>query len=90
MPFELKNVPGEFQNIINEIYNPFSHFSIVYIDDILIFSKSIEEHCKRLNSFMDIIKINGLVVSAPKIKFFQTKIRFLGYNIYQAKISPVD
>jgi hypothetical protein len=75
---------------MNDIFNPFSKFCIVYIDDILIFSKSIEEHWKHLNSFLDIIKHNGLVVSSPKIKLFQTKIRFLGYNIYQGKINPID
>jgi hypothetical protein len=73
MPFELKNAPSEFQNIMNEIFNPFSNFSIVYIDDALIFSKSIEEHWKHLTSYLDIIKFNGLVVSTPKIKLFQTR-----------------
>ena len=43
-----------------------------------------------MNSFLSIIKINGLVVSSPKIKLFQTKIRILGYNIYQGKISPIN
>ena len=90
MPFGLKNAPSEFQNIMNGIFNPFSKFCIVYIDDVLIFSKSIYEHWKYLNSFLSIIKINGLVVSSPKIKLFQTKIRFLGYNIYEGKISPID
>jgi hypothetical protein len=75
---------------MNEIFNPFSKFYVVYIDDVLIFSKSIDEHWKHLNSFLSIIKINRLVVSSPKIKLFQTKIRFLGYNIYQGKISPLD
>ena len=90
MPFGLKNAPSEFQNIINEIFNPFSKLCIVYVDDVLIFSKSIDEHWTHLNLFLSIIKYNGLVVSSPKIKLFQTKIRFLGYNIYQAKISPID
>ena len=90
MPFGLKNAPSEFQNIMKEIFNPFSKFCIVYIDDVLISSKSIDEHWKHLNSFLHIIKFNGLVVSSPKIKLFQTKIRFLGYNIYQPKISPID
>jgi hypothetical protein len=75
---------------LNDIFNPFSKFCIVYIDDVLIFSKSIEEHWKHLNSFLDTIKYSGLVVSSPKIKLFQTKIRFLGYNIYRGKISPID
>jgi hypothetical protein len=90
MPFGLKNAPSEFQNIMNEIFNPFSHFVIVYIDDVLIFSKSIDEHWKHLYSFFDIIKHNGLVISAQKIKLFQTKIRFLGYDIYQATIVPIS
>ena len=75
---------------MNEIFNPFNKFCIVYINDVLIFSKSIDEHWKHLHLFLRIVKFNGLVVSAPKIKLFQTKIRFLGYNIYQAKISPID
>jgi hypothetical protein len=82
MSFSLKNAPREFQNIMNEIFNPFSHFSIVYIDDVLIFFKSIEEHWKHLNTFVKIVNANGLVVSASKVKLFQTKVRFLGYNIH--------
>jgi hypothetical protein len=90
MPFGLKNAPSEFQNIMNDIFNPYSHFTIVYIDDVLVFSRSIEEHWKHLNKFLHIIKSNGLVVSAPKIKLFQTKVRFLGFNIYQGQIQPID
>jgi hypothetical protein len=90
MPFGLKNAPSEFQNIMNDIFNHFSHFTIVYIDDVLIFSKSIEEHWKHLNAFLETIKHNGLIVSASKIKLFQTKIRFLGFDISKGKIRPID
>ena len=48
MPFGLKNAPSEFQNMMNEIFNNYTKFSIVYIDDVLIFSNSIEEHFKHL------------------------------------------
>ncbi|KAI8572029.1 hypothetical protein RHMOL_Rhmol01G0167300 [Rhododendron molle] len=90
MPFGLKNAPSEFQNITNDIFNPFSHFIIVYIDDVLVFSNSIDDHWKHLKSFVQTIKHNGLVISAPKIKLFQTKIRFLGYDIYQSTITPIS
>ncbi|CAL9004327.1 unnamed protein product [Prunus brigantina] len=90
MPFGLKNAPSEFQNIMNEIFNPYSHFSIVYIDDVLIFSKSIEQHWKHLHKFLQVVKQNGLVVSAKKIKLFQTKVRFLGFNICQSQFTPID
>ena len=42
MPFDLKNAPYEFQNIMNDIFNDYTKVSIVYIDDVLLFSNSIE------------------------------------------------
>jgi hypothetical protein len=90
IPFDLKNAPSEFQNIMNDILSPLSKYSIVYIYDVLIFSKFIEEHWKHFNSFLEVIKFNGLLVSSTKIKLFLTNIRFLGYNIHQSKISPIS
>lgn len=40
MMFEVKNAPSEFQNIMNDILNPYSTLTIVYIDDILVYSNS--------------------------------------------------
>ena len=86
----LKNAPSEFQNIMNEIFNPFSSHAIVYIDDVLIFSDSLEQHRKHLRAFLNTIKLNGLVISAPKIKLFQTRVRFLGFDIHHGVIKPID
>ena len=86
----LKNGPSEFQNIMNDILNSFSHFTIVYIDNVLVYSNSINEHWKHLYSFLDTIKRYGLVVSAKKIKLFQTKVHFLGYDISEGLICPID
>ena len=82
MPFGLKNAPLEFQNIMNEIFNQFSDFIIVYIDNVLVYSISIKEHWKHLNKFIQTVKSNGLSLSATKINLFQTKIRFIGHHIY--------
>ena len=90
MPFGLKNAPSEFKNIMNEIFNSFSSHAIVYIDDVLIFSESLEQHWKYLRTFLHTIKLNGLIVSAPKIKLFQTKVRFLGFDIHHGVIKPID
>ena len=49
-----------------------------------------QNHFKRLEIFQKIIKENKLVVFAPKIKLFQTKIGFLGYEIYQGMIKPIQ
>ena len=58
MSFGLKNAPSEFQNIMNDIFTPFTDFSIVYIDDILIFSKTTDDHWKHLDTFVKVIKHN--------------------------------
>ena len=90
MSFGLKNAPSEFQNIMNDIFNPYSDFIIVYIDDILVFSKTIESHFKHLYLFEKIIIKNGVVISKAKMSLFQTSIRFLGHNIEQGKIIPIN
>ena len=66
MPFGLKNAPSEFQRIMNDIFNPYFEFCIVYIDDVLIFSNSIEQHFKHLKTFLYVVKAYGLVVSKKK------------------------
>jgi hypothetical protein len=53
MPFGLKNAPSEFQNIMNDIFTPFTNFSI---DDVLIFSKLIKQYWKHLHTFVQIKK----------------------------------
>ena len=90
MPFGLKNAPSEFQNMMNEIFNQFSDFIIVYIDDVLVYSSSIEQHWKHLNKFIETVKSNGLSLSTTKIKLFQTRIRFLGHYIHQGSITPIQ
>ena len=67
---------------MNDIFIPYTNFSLIYIDDVLIFSNSIEHHFKHLETFQNFVRENGLVVSDRKIKIFQTRIRFLGFEIY--------
>jgi hypothetical protein len=74
MPFGLKNAPSEFQRIMNDIFNPFAQFILVYIDAVLIFSTSINQHFKHLKTFFNIVKENGLVLSQTKYNLFQINI----------------
>ena len=71
MPFGLKNAPSEFQNIMNDIFINHTNFILSYIDDILVYSNTLDEHFKHLNIFKYLIIKNGLVISAPKMKLFQ-------------------
>ena len=61
MPFGLKNAPSEFQCIMNEIFNPYTEFSIVYIDDVLIYSDNVDQHWKHLEIFLKTVKTQGLI-----------------------------
>lgn len=63
MPLELKKSLSEFQTIINIIFNNYSYFAAVYLDDMLLFSNSINEHMQHMNEFYEITKDNGLVLS---------------------------
>ncbi|RVW91440.1 polyprotein [Vitis vinifera] len=88
MPFGLKNAPSEFQNIMNEIFNQFSDFIIVYIDDVLIYSDSVEQHWKHLNRFIELLRSNGLSLSATKINLFQTKSKIPRSSYSPRNIHP--
>ena len=89
MPQGLKNAPSEFQEIMNNIFYPHIEFTIVYLDDVLVYSKGINQHIHHLEKFMNIIKEQGLVLSEKKMKIFITKVRFLGYEIHQGTIVPI-
>ena len=64
MPFGLKNAPSEFQNIMNDIFTPHTNFIIVYIDDVLVFSNTIDQHFKHLHIFISVMERSGLAASA--------------------------
>ena len=66
MSFGLKNVPSKFQNIMNDIFNPHFQFIVVYIDDILVFSDSLEKHFVHLKKFFNVIKANGMALLCSK------------------------
>ena len=89
MPFGLKNAPSKFQRIMNKIFNNYSNFIIVYIDDVLIFSPNIDQYFKHIRAFIIKVKQNDFVVSPSKISLFQTRIRFLGFDIHNGTITPI-
>jgi len=75
---------------MNDIFNPYLNFIIVYTDDILVYSKTLEMHIKHLNIFKKIVIQNGLVISKQKMSLFQIEVRFLGNLICPGKITPIQ
>ena len=82
MPFGLTNAPATFQHLMNGILRPFlDDFVIVYLDDILIFSKTVEEHERHLEKVLQALQDNQLYAKASKCEFFRTEVDFLGHII---------
>ena len=75
---------------MNNILIPYSRFAIVYLDDVLIYSDSMDQHLKHLKTFKELIKRHGLVISARKMTLAVTKVRFLGHEIWQGTITPIS
>ena len=81
MPFGLSNAPAVFQELMSVVLNDCHAFAIAYLDDILIFSTSFEEHLIHLNTIFDRLRYHGLKLKLKKCSFLQTETNFLGFVI---------
>ncbi|MCG8034214.1 MAG: retroviral-like aspartic protease family protein, partial [Candidatus Thiodiazotropha taylori] len=82
MPFGLCNGPPTFQRLVEHVLSNL-HWKIclLYIDDIIVFSKTFEEHVERLNQVLARIKSANLKIAPKKCHFFQEKVTFLGHVV---------
>jgi hypothetical protein len=91
MPFGLTNAPSTFQRLMNTILRPVLNLSaLVYLDDIIIFSKTVEEHITHIADVFKILAVNGLKLKAKKCEFFKTKIEYLGHVVSSEGVAPDD
>ncbi|MBW0546167.1 hypothetical protein O181_085882 [Austropuccinia psidii MF-1] len=82
MPFGLNNAPASFQNLVNDIFVDFLHvFVAVYLDDIMVFSSSEEEHFKHVTSALQILRENNLFSNASKCVFHTSSVEYLAYVV---------
>ncbi|MBW0513610.1 hypothetical protein O181_053325 [Austropuccinia psidii MF-1] len=82
MPFGLTNAPASFQNIVNDIFSDFLDiFVVVYLDDIMVFSSSEEEHVKHVASVLQRLRDNNLFAKASKCVFHASSVDYLGYVV---------
>jgi len=84
MPFGLTNAPSTFQSLMNDIFRGYLRkFVLVFFDDILIYSKSWEDHLYHLTCVFDILRTNHLFVRMDKCSFGQQRVNYLGHFIEQ-------
>nr|GFA68802.1 putative reverse transcriptase domain-containing protein [Tanacetum cinerariifolium] len=82
MPFGLKNAPAVFMDLMNRVCKPhLDKFVIVFIDDILIYSKNEKEHEEHLKAILGLLKEEKLYAKFSKCKFWILKVQFLGHVI---------
>ncbi len=84
MPFGLTNAPATFYTLMNGIFwEWFDDFVIVYIDEIFIYSRSLEEHVEHLQKVFQRLRENKLYATLTKCEFGVTEVDFLGHRITQ-------
>jgi hypothetical protein len=84
MPFGLTNAPATFFILMNDIFREWlDDFVVIYIDDILIYSSSMEEHAEHLRKVFQRLRENKLYAKLEKCEFGVTEVDFLGHRITQ-------
>jgi hypothetical protein len=89
LPFGLCNAPATFQATMNKIFAPYLHkFVVVYLDDIMIYSRSEEEHKQHLALVFNLLRQNKLFLILSKCSFMETWTLFLGFYVGPDGIKP--
>jgi hypothetical protein len=89
MPFGLTNAPASFQRMMNELFMEYlDEFMAVYLDDIIIYSESWEEHLEHLRKIFEKLKGANLMMKLKKCEFAKRNIRFLGHIVGKDGLKP--
>ena len=82
MPFRLCNAPATFQCLMNQVLRKYlGKFVLVYLDDIIIYSKTFEEHKEHVRLVFEALRAASLMMKPKKCKFAQKELRFLRHII---------
>lgn len=88
LPFGLCNAPSIFQECMSKVLNGLQTFAIPYLDDILVFSKSLEDHKSHLQQVFDRLREHDLKIKISKCNFFQEETQYLGFIINRDGVKP--
>jgi hypothetical protein len=88
MSFGLTNAPAYFMYLMNKVFMKYlDKFMVVFINDILMFSKNEEEHDEHLRLVLQKLRKNKLYAKLSKCEFWLKEVSFLGHIIYEGGIS---
>ena len=87
MPFGLCNAPATFQRVIEQALSGLQwRITVLYLDDIIVYSRDFEEHMENLNLVLDRLEEVNLKLKAKKCRFFQKEVSFLGHIVSEEGI----
>ena len=84
MPFGLKNVPATFMDLMQPYLD---QFVVVFVNDILIYSKSEKEHEDHLRVVLQVLRNHQLYAKFIKCEFWLTEVKFLGHVVSASSVS---
>lgn len=88
MPFGLKNAPATFQRAVDMILASVKwQYAIVYLDDIVIFSRNVEEHLKHIRTVLTLLRAAGMSLKMKKCFFLQRRVEYLGHVVSPGKLA---
>ena len=88
MSFGLTNAPAVFMALMNKIFAEYlDKFTVIFIDDIVVYSKSREEHKEHLKIALQLLRDNQLYVKLSKCEFWLEQVAFLGHIISKEGLS---
>ena len=89
MPFGLKGAPATFQRLMTNVLGEFNwKILLIYLDDVIIYSRSFDEHLEHLNRVFAKIRTAGLKLQPNKCAFARTQVRYLGHIVSREGIEP--
>jgi len=88
MPFGLTNAPAVFSELMAVVLDGLESFAIAYLENMLVFSSTLEEHLEHTQIVFDRLRKNGLKLKLKKCGFLQEETTYLGFVINQQGISP--
>ena len=83
MPFGLTNAPATFMDLMNKVFHPYlDQFFVVFIDDILMYSKNMDEHAMHLRIVLQTLRDRELYAKFSKCEFWLNEVVFLRHVVF--------